>query len=194
MLKRGVVSPCCIRVLWTLNFAFLLCKLNIPPYACRAERQELFAKWETENKRKLSTQLTAQKLLPTSPGTMPLCLKLSVVPPLQNMRSVNVRDPLIPIDGPLPAPKSIASHPLFINRLPDITKLPAPLPFCDDKLPDMVTVSRVVIGASIDCDIDIPDTSMLGKGIGPSSLQDKIRSLNWMFIPHYRDTYSNSSW
>lgn len=120
--------------------------------------------------RKIDPIDPTRNLLPTSPGTMPLCLKFSVAPPLQNIRSVNVREPLMPTDGPLPAPISIANHPLLINRRPDITKFPAPFPFCDDKLPDMETVSLVVIGASIDCDMDIPDTSILGNGIGPSSL------------------------
>lgn len=40
---------------------------------------------------------------------------------------------------------------------------PLPFPFCDDKLPDNVMVSLVVIGASIDWDIDMPDTSIVGK-------------------------------
>lgn len=110
-------------------------------------------------------------LLPTNPGIIPLCRKLRVVPPLQNIRSVSVREPFKPTDGPLPAPISIDNHPLFIKRRPDITKLPAPLPFCDDKLPDIETVSRVVIGASIDCDMDIPDTSILGNCNGTSSLE-----------------------
>lgn len=44
--------------------------------------------------------------------------------------------------------------------------LPLPIPFWDDKLPDIVTVSVKVIGASIDCEIDIPDTSIIGNG-GP---------------------------
>lgn len=48
------------------------------------------------------------------------------------------------------------------NRRPDMRKPPDPLPFCDDKLPDIDIVSLVVIGASIDCDIDIPDTSIVG--------------------------------
>lgn len=47
---------------------------------------------------------------------------------------------------------------------------PFPTPLCEERLPDIVTVSRVVIGASIDCDIDMPDTSILGKGIGSLSM------------------------
>lgn len=126
---------------------------------------------------------------------MPLCLKLSVVPPLQKIRSVNVREPLMPSDGPLPAPMSIANHPLLISRRPDRMKFPAPFPFCDDKLPDMEIVSRVVIGASMDCDMDIPDTSITGKGMWSSSLQGKNEMFSAIFkVIAKRQTYSNSSW
>lgn len=46
---------------------------------------------------------------------------------------------------------------------------PLPTPLCEDRLPDIVTVSRVVIGASIDCDIDMPETSIVGKETGSLS-------------------------
>lgn len=111
-----------------------------------------------------------QNILPTKPGTMPFGRKFNVAPALQNIRCDSVRKLLIPIIGPLPAPKSNAHQPLFINRRPDIKNPPCPIPFDDDKFPDIVTVSRVVSGASIDCDIDIPDTSIDGKsGVSNSS-------------------------
>lgn len=48
--------------------------------------------------------------------------------------------------------------------------VPCAFPFCDDRLPDIEMVSLVVIGASIACDIDMPDTSILGKDL---SLRDQ---------------------
>lgn len=93
---------------------------------------------------------------------MAFCRKFSVAPPLQNTLFVKFREPFRPTTGPLPAPTSNSSHPLLTNRRPDIMKPPLPLPLCDDILPVIVTVSLIVSGASIDCDIDMPDTSIDG--------------------------------
>lgn len=57
-----------------------------------------------------------------------------------------------------------------------MTNLPLPVPLCEDRLPDIVTVSRVVIGASIACEIDMPDTSMLGNGAGSLEAKQNVTS------------------
>lgn len=49
-------------------------------------------------------------------------------------------------------------------------KVPCALPFWEDRLPDIDTVFLVVKGASIDWDIDIPDTSIFGSDL---SLKEK---------------------
>lgn len=57
---------------------------------------------------------------------------------------------------------------------------PLPLPLCDAKLPDIVIVSLVVIGASIDCDIDMLDTSIEGKerSLQPKKLAHHLHNKN----------------
>lgn len=142
-------------------------------------------------------QRNIEYLLPTNPGMMAFWRKFNVAPPLQNTLLVKLREPFKPTTGPLPAPTSNSSHPLLIKRRPDTMKPPnrcqlikfdfcfssnwcvyepLPFPFCDARLPDIVIVSLVVIGASIDCDIDMPDTSIDGK---ERSLQHKIRSIHF---------------
>ena len=101
-------------------------------------------------------------LLPTKPGIIPFWRKFTVAPPLQNTFCDKFREPLKLTTGPLPAPTSISSHPLFTRRRPVMTKPPCPVPLWEARFPDMTTVSRVVIGASIDWDIDMPDTSIVG--------------------------------
>lgn len=63
-------------------------------------------------------------LLPTNPGMMAFCRKFNVAPPLQNTLFVKLREPFRPTTGPLPAPTSNSSHPLFISRRPDTMKPP----------------------------------------------------------------------
>uniref|UniRef100_A0A1A9V7Q4 Uncharacterized protein n=1 Tax=Glossina austeni TaxID=7395 RepID=A0A1A9V7Q4_GLOAU len=105
-------------------------------------------------------------------GKTPCSLKFNEVPPVTDKtgdKKLYIIMPFAAISKPLPAPKSSSSHPLLSSLRPQTTNPPEPLPFVDTRLPLIITVSRLVMGASIDCDMLMEETSTFG--ISLSSIQ-----------------------